>query len=119
MWCVMGGREQQYKLHYDATLSTDRIADGTARFITALLYLSDVESGGETLLPLADEGLREHGCVGCEERQGNGAAPSIDWREDGCMYAPATSRSSWLVVLWCCASGRLVLSKVVVPAGGA
>ena len=88
MWCVMVGREQQYKLHYDATLSTDRIADGTARFITALLYLSDVASGGETLLPLADEGLREHGCVGCEARQGNGAAPSVDWREDGCMYAP-------------------------------
>ena len=116
MRCVMGGREQQYKLHYDATLSTDRIADGTARFITALLYLTDVESGGETLLPLADEGLREHGCVGCEERQGNGAAPSIDWREDGCMYA-RTDLAQPSVVLWCCASGRL--SKVVVPAGGA
>ena len=72
--------EQQYKLHYDATMSTDHITNGMARYVTALLYLSDVEEGGETLLPLADDGLKEHGCVDCDRRPGS----SVDWREDAC-----------------------------------
>eukprot|EP01046_Picozoa_sp_COSAG06_P040872 COSAG06_NODE_4994_length_3802_cov_5.156360_2_plen_162_part_00 len=52
-----------------------------ARYVTMLLYLSDVDAGGETLLPLADEGLRHHGCEGCDKKAG----ASIDWREDACL----------------------------------
>jgi|EP01046_Picozoa_sp_COSAG06_P031862 hypothetical protein len=51
-----------------------------ARYVTMLLYLSDVDAGGETLLPLADKGLRQHGCEGCDKKAG----ASIDWREDAC-----------------------------------
>ncbi len=73
--------EQFYKFHYDATLSTDHITTGMARYVTMLLYLTDVDAGGETLLPLAADGLKSHGCVGCERKPG----ASIDWREDACI----------------------------------
>lgn len=99
-------KEQQYKLHYDAALSTNHIATTMARHVTMLLYLSDVEAGGESestprsadcarfdrlllitpawtaaLLPLAGDGLAAHGCERCEFHPSS----STDWREDQCI----------------------------------
>ena len=51
-------RGQHYRFHHDYLLRTHGLRTGTAggrnRFITALIYLSDVDAGGETLFPLRD-----------------------------------------------------------------
>ena len=67
-WLKTLGMFWQYKFHWDAELTHHNLDNDMARYVTALLYLTDVEAGGETLLPLADEGMEGLGCAGCEER---------------------------------------------------
>ncbi|KAF3336957.1 putative prolyl 4-hydroxylase 4 isoform X1 [Carex littledalei] len=50
---------QKYEPHYDYFTDTVNTLRGGHRIATVLLYLSDVEKGGETVFPLAEE-LKHH-----------------------------------------------------------
>jgi hypothetical protein len=70
--CVAGplcdaDEDEQYKLHYDAGLDPHlEIPNDIVRYATLLLYLSDVDVGGETVMPFADGGLESAGCNDCD-----------------------------------------------------
>eukprot|EP01045_Picozoa_sp_COSAG04_P011783 COSAG04_NODE_770_length_10444_cov_6.484872_3_plen_160_part_00 len=82
----------QYKFHWDAELTHHNLDNDMARYVTALLYLTDVEAGGETLLPLADEGMEGLGCAGCEQRPDLRASS----RSQGCFECIAPRQDALL-----------------------
>ena len=91
----------QYKFHWDAELTHHNLDNDMARYVTALLYLTAVEAGGETLLPLADEGMAGLGCAGCEKRpdlrassRSQGCFECIAPRQDALLARCAPSASS-------------------------
>ena len=61
------GPGQEYKAHYDSVME-----ENSPRVATVLLYLTDVEEGGETVFPLGtglDTGVGEHGRGGDPARR--------------------------------------------------
>eukprot|EP01052_Picozoa_sp_SAG31_P000493 SAG31_NODE_14_length_37953_cov_109.719660_27_plen_647_part_00 len=94
--------DEQYKFHYDTELGQQSIENDIVRYLTMFLYLSDVEVGGETVLPLAlganattesnnlqcgsgcelqmgaTVNTRATGCYACIEANGRGAAIEAD-----------------------------------------
>jgi hypothetical protein len=85
------GQGQKYNTHHDNGGDEMALPCGP-RILTFFVYLSDVEEGGETLLPLADDGLKVHGCVDCERKHG----ASVDWREDACTGCVKPRRDEML-----------------------
>ena len=72
MQLVHYGEDEHYKLHYDAALDTQaEIPNDITRYATLFLYLSDVDVGGETVLPFTGEALAAAGCAGCEHKGGS------------------------------------------------
>eukprot|EP01043_Picozoa_sp_COSAG02_P060841 COSAG02_NODE_8042_length_2737_cov_2.543215_2_plen_209_part_00 len=91
--------DEQYKFHYDTELGRQAIENDIVRYLTMFLYLSDVDVGGETILPLArgaterDDlecsascelhpgatvNTRASGCYACIEAEGRGRAIEAD-----------------------------------------
>lgn len=115
--------DEQYKFHYDTELGSQSIENDIARYVTMFLYLSDVEVGGETILPLAlganaktqsndlecaagcevrsgaTVNTRAGGCYDCIEANGRGKAIEADCSNPsnpGAVVQPMTGR----LVFW-------------------
>ncbi|KAK4365922.1 hypothetical protein RND71_013802 [Anisodus tanguticus] len=54
---------QKYEPHYDYFVDKVNIARGGHRLATVLMYLTDVEKGGETVFPKAEESTRRRSMV--------------------------------------------------------
>ena len=86
-------------MHFDADLGRYSLAAGLERFTSMFLYLSDVEEGGETIFPEADDSTYRRGVsCGLVDQGTRTVSNDCTREEEGHMVANCAERAPGLVV---------------------
>ena len=86
-------------MHFDADLGRYSLAAGLERFASMFLYLSDVEEGGETIFPEADDSTYRRGVsCGLVDQGTRTVSNDCTREEEGHMVANCAERAPGLVV---------------------
>ena len=84
---------------FDADLGRYSLAAGLERFASMFLYLSDVEEGGETIFPEADDSTYRRGVsCGLVDQGTRTVSNDCTREEEGHMVANCAERAPGLVV---------------------
>ena len=86
-------------MHFDADLGRYSLVAGLERFASMFLYLSDVEEGGETIFPEADDSTYRRGVsCGLVDQGTRTVSNDCTREEEGHMVANCAERAPGLVV---------------------